>query len=279
MGTKRTSGVVAGLILFGAAGWAAEVRPWNKADVQQANELFASRSGFEFGVTDADRQALHVHVVAIPDLRQVINVATVGRPGTVAAPPDPCFNARVAPIDANGGGGEVTLRVLRPDAFSIEGPAGGTLHVCSATVPVNGVALSDTDDTDTTDTTDAATAPPAGLWTAAGVRQANALFSDRSGIHFSVHQIPPDPVFPPDPIRQALHLHAVAASELEQNIVVATPGINGSPPDPCFNAKIAPASLGGAITVHVARLGSFAIEGPSGEALDLCRANGEHVSN
>jgi hypothetical protein len=259
------------LALFGAAGWAADVRPWTKAAVQQANELFAPRSGFTFNVTEPDRQALHVHAVAIPRLKQTIVVATPAL-GDTESPPDPCFTAKLAPIDANGGGGEVTLHVARPAAFSIEGPRGGALHLCPPgppTIPVSG-AQSETDDT-----SDAATS---GLWTAGDVREANAIFGDRSGFHFAVTEIPPDPVLPPDPIRQALHLHAVSGSELDQNIVVETSSIGGVPPGPCFNAVIAPASLGGAITLHVARLGSFAIEGPTGEPLALCSANGERVS-
>ena len=186
MQTKRTFGVIAGLVLFGAAGWAADVRPWTKAEVQQANELFAPRSGFTFNVTepppDPDRQALHVHAVAIVGLKQTIVVATPALGGT-EFPPDPCFAAKLAPIDANGGGGEVTLHVARPDAFSIEGPKGGALHLCPPgppEVPVNGVALSDTTDTD------AATTP--GLWTAGEVRDANALFGDRSGFRFRGHR-------------------------------------------------------------------------------------------
>jgi hypothetical protein len=262
MGTKRTPRVIAGLVLFGAAGWAADVRPWTKAEVQQANELFGPRSGLTFGLSDPpepDRQALHVHAVGIPALTQTITVAT---PGTDAYPPGPCFTAKLAPIDANGGG-EVTLHVARPETFTIEGPNGGALHLCPGppTIPENGFAQS--------------AAATSTAWTAGDVRDANAIFGDHSGFRFTVTDLPPDPVLPPDPIRQALHLDALPAGQLAQNIVVET---GGSPPDPCFNAVIAPTSLGGAITLHVSRPGSFAIEGPKGEPLDLCNANGDNVS-
>jgi hypothetical protein len=278
MATKRTYGVIAGLVMVGAAGWAADIRPWTRAEVAQANDLFGSRSGLAFTVTepppDPDSQALHVHAIASQGLRQTIVVAT---PATAEFPPDPCFAARIAPIDANGGGGQVLLHVARADAFAIEGPNGGALHLC-ASAPATPPGPPD----DIGDDADSDASTGDGAWSASDVKLANAIFGVRSGLHFSVKTFPPDPILPPDPIRQALRARIVPIDGLEQNVVVATPGTDQYPPGPCFNARVEPTvvtNLGptGGIVLHVERFGTFAIEGPNGEALGLCNRAGEHL--
>jgi hypothetical protein len=106
------------------------------------------------------------------------------------------------------------------------------------------------------------------LWTAADIKQANALFAQHSGLQFSI---------PPDPVRQHLHAVATPVGGLDQDISISTTGDGSVSPGPCFTAKLSSTEQGGDVDVVVDRLGSFAIQDANGKPLGLCNAAGKRV--
>jgi hypothetical protein len=128
MGTKRMfgAGVIAGFLLVGAAGWAADILPWNKSTVAQANAMFEPKSGYSFVLEpppDPDTQLLQVNATTFKPLDQSVLVQL---PGSRTVPPDPCFTAAIGPA------GDVTMTVADEFGFEIEDRKREPLHFCAA---------------------------------------------------------------------------------------------------------------------------------------------------
>jgi hypothetical protein len=128
MGAKRSfgAGLIAGFLFVGAAGWAANVLPWTKSTVAQANSLFGPRSGFSFVLEpppDPDTQLLQMKATTDPAIGQSVLVQT---PATRQLPPDPCFTATIATS------GQVVMAVADQHGFAIEDTTGAPLHFCAA---------------------------------------------------------------------------------------------------------------------------------------------------
>jgi hypothetical protein len=128
MGAKRsfTSGLIVGFLFVGAAGWAANVLPWTKSTVAQANSLFGPRSGLSFVLEpppDPDTQLLQMNATTDKAIAQSVLVQT---PATRLFPPGPCFTATIA------SSGQVVMSVADEHGFEIEDRKGEPLHFCAA---------------------------------------------------------------------------------------------------------------------------------------------------
>jgi hypothetical protein len=137
----------------------------------------------------------------------------------------------------------------------------------------------------------ATTAYAAGVpqsWTRGEIEAANALFHDRSGLHFTVEP-PPDPDRP-----QTLQVHAHPIDGLDQLVAVRSglPGDSTIPPGPCFVAHLIPPGppdcpIGvqcppgppdrSRVVVAVLHPDQFSLVAPDGTPLSLCAGTGGTV--
>jgi len=126
-----TTGLIAGLALAASTAFAAtQLIPWDSQTLDDANQLFSTRSGLRFTVNppDPDHPEITVHAVPRPGIKQVLAVANP-LPGF---PPDPCFRAvLVNPPDPDRPS-TVVLHVLQPDQFSIVDATGAPLQLVPA---------------------------------------------------------------------------------------------------------------------------------------------------
>jgi len=139
--TSFALGLTAGLALAATTTFAAAtgLLPWTPTALDNANRIFADRSGLTFTaetgtVNPPDPDKLAVHAVPVDGLKQVIAVSAVAPlPGF---PPDPCFRAvLVNPPDPDRS--SVVLHVLHADEFSIVDATGAPL----ALVPADPVSV------------------------------------------------------------------------------------------------------------------------------------------
>jgi hypothetical protein len=113
--------------------------PWTPTALDNANRIFADRSGLSFSVNPPDPDdgtvnppdpdKLAVHAVPVDGLKQVLAVSTAAPlPGF---PPDPCFRAvLVNPPDPDRP--NVVLHVLHAEQFSIVDATGAPLVLVPA---------------------------------------------------------------------------------------------------------------------------------------------------
>jgi hypothetical protein len=125
--------VAAGLVAaLGATALAADLIPWNKDTIAQANNLFHDRSGIQFTTDPPDpehpeaNQVLRVHAAARDGITQWIAV-TSDRPDP-AFPPGPCFKATFTdPPDPEKP--SVVVHVLHPSEVKFVDANGAVLHL------------------------------------------------------------------------------------------------------------------------------------------------------
>ena len=125
-------GLTTGLALAATSVVAAttDLQPWTRRALDDANTLFADRSGLRFTVNppDPDRPdgRLVVHAAPREGIPQVLAVSAVApEPGF---PPDPCFRAVLGDTQD----GPVVLHVLHADQLSIVDATGAPLALVPA---------------------------------------------------------------------------------------------------------------------------------------------------
>ncbi len=139
------AGMVTGIVVVAATGYAAGLLRWTRHDVDEANRLFRERSGLRFTVEpppDPDSvESLVVHAHPVDGLAQLISVRNAP-PGDTSIPPGPCLVAHLQPPGPPTlPPGPCRVTVFQPDQIAFEAADGTPLSLCSAnggpTIPTN----------------------------------------------------------------------------------------------------------------------------------------------